>query len=148
MNNFSGRLPLWIGNLQALQVIRLSHNRFSGSIPTSITNLGCLLYLDVAHNGMCGSLPRNMSNLTAMRQKFWSESPPSLPSFCQYYDEFRYNQNIGLSAVTKGLELDYVSVDNIIDMKMMRIDLSSNNFTGEIPKDIATLYALVSLNLS
>ena len=148
MNNFSGRLPVWIGNLQALQVIRLSHNRFSGSIPTSITNLGCLLYLDVAHNGMSGSLPRNKSNLTAMRQKVWAENPPSLPYFYQYYDQFRDNQNSGLSAVTKGLELDYVSVDNIIDMKMMSIDLSSNNFTGEIPKDIATLYALVSLNLS
>ena len=52
------------------------------------------------------------------------------------------------STVLKGQELNYGSIDGVLDTSMMTIDLSSNNLTGEIPEEIVFLDGLVNLNLS
>lgn len=133
-NMFAGRLPEWIGSFMGLIFLRLSHNTFSGNIPNNVTSLECLRYLDVADNVLSGSLPRLFSNLKALRQKY---------RFCNYYGELH---SASFSAVTKGQQLNYGSINQIISMRI--IDFSSNNLTGDIPEEIATLDELVSLNLS
>ncbi|CAO2149062.1 unnamed protein product [Urochloa humidicola] len=142
-NKLSGRLPAWIGNLVKLEFLRLSHNMFSGSIPTSITNLHCLTYLDIASNGISGSLSKHLFNLTLMRHRYWNEHHLS----CRYSQPIEYH-SVTLSAVTKGQQLNYGSIDRLMDVNLMRIDLSSNYLSGEIPEEISTLYLLEILNLS
>ncbi|OQU76326.1 LRR receptor-like serine/threonine-protein kinase GSO2 [Sorghum bicolor] len=146
-NKFSGSLPIWIGNLVGLQFLRLRHNKFSGNIPASFTNLGCLQYLDMAENGISGSLPRHMLNLTAMRGKYSTRNPIQ-QLFCTFYNIPEEYHSVSLSTVTKGQDLNYGSSSRILYIKMMSIDLSLNNLSGEIPEEIVALDALLNLNLS
>uniref|UniRef100_A0A0E0M9N1 non-specific serine/threonine protein kinase n=1 Tax=Oryza punctata TaxID=4537 RepID=A0A0E0M9N1_ORYPU len=139
-NKFTGRLPVWIGNLVLLRILRLSHNKFLGNIPINITNLACLQYMDLSNNEISGFLPSYLSNLTAMRKT-------NMTRMC-YVDDIENFHLISLSAVLKGQELNYGSISRVFDTKMMSIDLSSNNLTGEIPEEIVALNVLVNLNLS
>ncbi|XP_066334760.1 receptor-like protein EIX2 [Miscanthus floridulus] len=139
-NKFTGRLPMWIGSLTSLRVIRLSHNKFFGSIPMNITNLSCLQYMDLNNNKISGSLPIYLSNL-----KFMTNT--SMMG-CYHNPETIHSHLNGLSMVWKGQELSCGSIQRILDTSMMNIDLSSNDLTGEIPKEIVVLDALVNLNLS
>ncbi|KAH9659704.1 lrrnt 2 domain-containing protein [Citrus sinensis] len=85
-NNFSGSLPISIGNLSSLQLLNLRNNRMVGIIPVSIQNCSNLNVLDmgenvfvgdiptwmgerlsdVAHNSLSGIIPRCIYNFTAM----------------------------------------------------------------------------------
>jgi Leucine-rich repeat (LRR) protein len=138
-NMFFGELPTWIADLVNLQFIGLSHNMFSGVIPINITSLKYLQYLDISNNELSGTLPSYLSNL-----KSFTKSPASGRDGGFYGG---YNPG-SLSAVTKGQILTYASIDRILDMHMVSIDLSSNNLTGSIPEEIVTLDALVNLDLS
>ncbi|XP_066333283.1 receptor-like protein EIX2 [Miscanthus floridulus] len=139
-NKFSGRLPVWIGSLTSLGVIRLSHNKFFGSIPMNITNLSCLQYMDLNNNKISGSLPIYQSYL-----KFMTNT-----SMMACYDspETIYFDLNSLSTVWKGQELNYGSIQRIVETSMTSIDLSSNDLTGEIPEEIVVLDKLVNFNLS
>ncbi|CAD6255160.1 unnamed protein product [Miscanthus lutarioriparius] len=140
-NKFSGTLPMWIGSLTSLRIIRLSHNKFFGSIPMNITNLSCLQYMDLNNNKISGSLPIYLSNLKFMTNVHMMG--------CSDDGTLRNGSHLNsLSAVWKGQELNYGSVQRILDTSMTSIDLSSNDLTGEIPEEIVVLDALVNLNLS
>ncbi|XP_066333218.1 receptor-like protein EIX2 [Miscanthus floridulus] len=139
-NKFSGRLPMWIGSLTSLRVIRLSHNKFFGSIPMNITNLSCLQYMDLNNNKISGSLPIYLSNLQFMTNTSMMGC---------YVGNGTIDTDLNsLSTVWKGQELNYGSIQRIFDTRMMSIDLSSNNITGQILEEIVVLDALVNLNLS
>ncbi|XP_066334829.1 receptor-like protein EIX2 [Miscanthus floridulus] len=139
-NKFSGRLPMWIGSLTSLRVILLSHNKFFGSIPMNITNLSCLQYMDLNNNKISGSLPIYLSNLKFMTNTSmmgWYNGVAIIDSHLN-----------SLSTVWKGQELNYGSIQRVLDTSMTSIDLSSNDLTGEIPEEIVVLDELVNLNLS
>ncbi|KAJ1276009.1 hypothetical protein BS78_05G181000, partial [Paspalum vaginatum] len=139
-NTFSGRIPEWIGKLMGLQFLRLSQNIFSGDIPVNITNLECLQYIDISDNSMSGSLPGDLSNLAALRHKY-----PA--GFCSK-DTITDDSLFSLSTFLKGQKLNYGSISRIISLNMKNIDLSLNNFSGEIPEELVTFEGLVTLNLS
>ncbi|XP_066333292.1 receptor-like protein EIX2 [Miscanthus floridulus] len=139
-NKFSERLPMWIGSLTSLGVIRLSHNKFFGSIPMNITNLSCLQYMDLNNNKISGSLPIYLSNLRFMT------NTSMMP--CYGSRETIYFDLNSLSMVWKGQELNYGSIQRIVETSMTSIDLSSNDLTGEILEEIVVLDKLVNLNLS
>ncbi|XP_066334806.1 receptor-like protein EIX2 [Miscanthus floridulus] len=147
-NKFSGRLPMWIGSLTSLRAIRLSHNKFFGSIPMNITNLSCLQYMDLNNNKISGSLPIYLSNLKFMTNTSMMGCSDDIETM-DYDDIEIINSHLNsLSTVWKGQELNYGSIQRILDTSMMSIDLSSNDLTGKIPEEIVVLDALVNLNLS
>ena len=111
---------------------------FSGVIPINITSLKYLQYIDISNDKLSGTLPSHLSNL-----KSFTHSPASGQDRGIFG---RYNPG-SVSAITKGQILTYRSIDRILDMNMVSIDLSSNNLSGPIPEEIATLDALVNLNL-
>ncbi|XP_078173267.1 receptor-like protein EIX2 [Carex rostrata] len=130
-NNFQGTIPDWVGeSFQQLQILRLRSNLFSGNIPTKLTQLNNLLFLDLSNNYLTGPLPRGLNNFTSMSQLF------SLTNY--YYDTI-------VIVITKGLILEYDSQDFLF---LKSMDLSNNNITGEIPKEIVVLAGLFNLNLS
>ncbi|XP_066334827.1 receptor-like protein EIX2 [Miscanthus floridulus] len=154
-NKFSGRLPMWIGSLTSLRVIGLSHNKFFGSIPVNITNLSCLEYMDLNNNKISGSLPIYLSNFkfmtnTSMMGCYYSPKTfySHLNSLSTVWMRTISSDLNSLSTVWKGRELNYGSIQRILDTSMASIDLSSNDLTGEIPEEIVVLDALVNLNLS
>ncbi|CAD6255074.1 unnamed protein product [Miscanthus lutarioriparius] len=149
-NKLSGELPMWIGKLTSLIILRLSHNKFCGNVPVNITNLACLQYMDLNNNKISGSLPIYLSNLNLKTTRKTSMTDGCYP-IIMYDPPLILNDPLDLSSfstVLKGQELNYGSINGVLDTSMMSIDLSSNNLTGEISEEIVFLDGLVNLNLS
>ncbi|CAN1813674.1 Receptor-like protein EIX2 [Linum perenne] len=127
-NDLEGNIPEWMGqSLPALSILSLGSNKFHGTIPEELCNLQSLQILDLSHNYLNGTLPECVANLTAMVSAGQSYSFPDSQLL-----------------VTKGQLLDYSTILNYV----RNLDLSRNNLSGEIPKQITSLKALKYLNLS
>ncbi|CAI9093627.1 OLC1v1029176C2 [Oldenlandia corymbosa var. corymbosa] len=83
-NNFSGVIPVSIGNCSRLSFLHLGHNQFINTIPkslgnleylhflTSLTNCKSLKVLIVAENPLNGIIPNTIGNLSSSLQKFYA----------------------------------------------------------------------------
>lgn len=131
-NEFSGTIP--INMSQNLQVVILRSNQFDGSIPPQMFNLSNLIHLDLAHNKLSGSLPQVLYNITAM-----IASNYSVPYIIM--DDF-VDENM-ITFFTKGQVYEYD-----LDLHRRTIDLSGNNFSGDIPSELFGLIKVQTLNLS
>ncbi|KAL2967046.1 hypothetical protein AAZX31_16G152500 [Glycine max] len=133
-NLLSGPIPSWIGeSLQQLKILSLRVNRFFGSVPVHLCYLRQIRLLDLSRNNLSEGIPTCLSNFTAMRERtvdIWS------------YSSDVYDSNVLL--MWKGQEYLYLNPEFLLKS----IDLSSNDLTGEIPKEVRYLLELVSLNLS
>ncbi|XP_050222836.1 receptor-like protein EIX2 [Mercurialis annua] len=151
-NQFSGRIPAWIGNnFKDLIVLRLRSNRFYGSIPLELCYLASLQILDLSDNIISGSIPQCFSNLTAMARKNGTIDPWRYPLYSHPLDDLNPNGWIAMvpyseiiRVVWKGLEVEYGKTIGLVRC----IDLSSNILSGKIPDEITDLAGLISLNLS
>ncbi|XP_065848965.1 receptor-like protein 7 [Euphorbia lathyris] len=73
--NFSGQLPLSIGNLNSLRVFTAWRCRFGGVLPSVITgNLSKLHILDLSHNYFAGQVPSWLGNSTQLTQLLLSNN--------------------------------------------------------------------------
>ncbi|KAJ3707890.1 hypothetical protein LUZ61_011595 [Rhynchospora tenuis] len=136
-NNFKGRLPDWIGeSLNNVTILNLSNNMFSGPIPTQLGQLQYLQVLDLSHNNLSGSIPSlaNFSNLSP--ELYYEKEVMSyeMSGMYMYY----------MVLVTKSEELQFSKTSLLVKS----IDLSANNFVGEIPEFFGNLFKLQNLNLS
>ncbi|XP_021802426.1 receptor-like protein 12, partial [Prunus avium] len=122
-NKFTGNLPLWIGsNVSTLEVLQLRSNLLSGHIPPHFCNLPHLHVLDLAHNNFSGTISKCLKNMTCLVE---------VNDTCQRFT--LYEGYDGKTTITsKGKELEYGD-DKLAKWGNM-IDLSSNNFEGEIPE--------------
>ncbi|KAF3432899.1 hypothetical protein FNV43_RR24001 [Rhamnella rubrinervis] len=127
-NRISGKIPEWLGkNLTSLRVLRLKSNGFYGSMPISLCSLKAIQILDLSRNNLSGVLPQYLGNLTAMSSLGRAEG---LIDFATLW--------------WKGIETELGR-----NLKFLRsIDISSNHFSGKIPRTITRLLVLNSLNLS
>ncbi|KAL6968389.1 hypothetical protein U1Q18_034189 [Sarracenia purpurea var. burkii] len=128
-NFISGEIPATLGQLRRLQTLDLSYNQLTGSIPSSIGTLPALSNVILCHNRISGSVPPFVSKtLTRVDLKHndlsGSLSPTSLPPSLQY------------------LSLSWNRLDGPVDLLLIRLnrlnylDLSVNQFTGNIPASI------------
>ncbi|KHN28133.1 LRR receptor-like serine/threonine-protein kinase GSO1 [Glycine soja] len=123
-NNFSGIVPTKMPH--GMEVMLLGSNQFEGNIPPQLCNLSSLIQLDLFHNKLSGSIPQCISDI------------PSLGG-AERTSHYPFEFNL----YTKGQELNYR------DYGLRRtLDLSYNNFSGEIPTQVFKLVQLQSLNLS
>ncbi|XP_076908250.1 uncharacterized protein LOC143565031 [Bidens hawaiensis] len=131
-NAFCGKLPEYLGKkIKSLRFFRLHNNNFTGEIPRSLcTNLGFRI-LDVAHNNLRGTLPHCLGELEGMIHVDMGII-------------IDYGIEEGLTQVMKGIALEYTKTWYLV----INMDLSSNNFVGEIPVELTALRALGGLNLS
>ncbi|KAL5727020.1 lysine--tRNA ligase [Ranunculus cassubicifolius] len=135
-NRLSGQIPAWIGEaLSALRVLSLRSNNFSGEMLPKLCHLNDLHILEVSHNSLSGNIPQCFGNFSAM-------SSNQTDYFNGYTDNDNYPEQ--LLQVVKGKHRDYEKILRFL----YNIDLSSNNFVGQIPEDLTTLSRLISLNLS
>ncbi|KAK9161988.1 hypothetical protein Syun_002890 [Stephania yunnanensis] len=102
-----------------LQQLFLAYTNYTGRIPDSIGNLKQLTDLEVGHSGFFGPLPHSLGNLEQL-SKFTVGN-------CGFSDHSLTFGNLGKLAV---------------------LDLSGNNFEGEIPLSFSKLSRLEKLDMS
>nr|WHO55008.1 receptor-like protein EIX2 [Nitraria sibirica] len=145
-NEFVGTIPTWIGEkLSKIKVLNLRSNKFQGPLPMELCRLASLQVLDLACNNLSGRIPRCIMNFNAMvavnytdgnKISFLYYVKDSIGSIFEDFDD--------QSLVMKGEMNEYGSILNLV----RKLDLSKNNFSGEIPEEVTHLAGLGSLNLS
>ncbi|KAK2639693.1 hypothetical protein Ddye_027488 [Dipteronia dyeriana] len=138
-NHFVGNVPTWIGErFPRLKLLILRSNKFDGHLPLELCQLSSLQILDLAHNNLTGNIPSCINNFSAMVTVDHSERNDL------YYLTGDLNVRESVFLVWKGIEYEYSSILNLLRV----IDLSKNNFSGEIPREVTSLLELQSLNFS
>ncbi|KAK7380446.1 hypothetical protein VNO78_32957 [Psophocarpus tetragonolobus] len=144
-NLLSGPVPSWIGeSLQQLKLLSLRGNNFFGSVPAQLCYLSQIQVLDLSRNNLSSEIPTCVTNFTTMmersimsREIVRKRKISSQESYEDIYDSY-------LLLTWKGQDFEFWNPENLLKS----IDLSSNDLTGEIPKEIGGLLGLISLNLS
>ncbi|KAK6138287.1 hypothetical protein DH2020_027978 [Rehmannia glutinosa] len=138
-NNLDGNIPTWMGtSLSNLWILILRSNKLSGEITSTVCQLNSLQILDLSDNRFSGIIPRCVDNFTAMKTRKEDLSFDLQYSF--YWFAFIESAPI----TTKGSVLAYDTILRLVT----NIDLSNNNLSGDIPREITSLVELRSLNLS
>ncbi|KAK9002477.1 hypothetical protein V6N11_025155 [Hibiscus sabdariffa] len=146
------RFPDWLASLPRLQVLILRSNRFYGTLPDSVasSNFSALQIIDLSGNEFFGPLPKTLfRNLEAM--KIVPKERPSYSSIFSFprgsvsftYTNGYYHQ-ISVTVTTKRLELELTKTIDIF----VSMDLSNNQFGGQIPEDVGQLVSLQMFNFS
>ncbi|XP_039162672.1 receptor-like protein 54 [Eucalyptus grandis] len=149
-NQIVDTFPSWMGSLSYLKVLILRSNRFHGAIgePKARDQFPNLRIVDLSMNNFSGSLPSEYFDM-------WSAMKVHDADDAHYYgtlvvnvlhrislDDGKYDYS--MTIINKGILLEYKRILAYLNV----IDLSSNNFIGEIPNSIGSLTELRMLNLS
>ncbi|KAM5554381.1 hypothetical protein ABKV19_022655 [Rosa sericea] len=139
-NNFSDTFPDWLGALPELKILTMDHNVFYGVIlkpDKKNLQFPVLRILDLSYNNFSGQFPfeyifsgNGTTSITHDLEYYSIDSFPSL-----YYS---------ITIICKGVERYYPKIQE----DLILIDISSNNFEGQIPEFIGKLQGIWSLNLS
>ncbi|KAG8637554.1 hypothetical protein MANES_15G134600v8 [Manihot esculenta] len=147
-NNFSGPVPGSLGSLQQLVSLHLENNNLQGEIPLSLKNLANLRALDLSKNSLSSSVPAwiggNLSSLRMLNlhsNMIHGEIPLQLCNLVSLR-LLDLGRNKMTGPIPRGLE--YTKTLQFL----FSIDLSGNNFTGKIPKELMSLTNLQNLNQS
>ncbi|KAL7084541.1 hypothetical protein ACP275_14G229500 [Erythranthe tilingii] len=154
-NNFLSRaIPISIGSLTELRSLNLYNNDIPGQIPFSMRHCMSLVKIDLADNELNGSIPSwmgmSISNLKFLILRSNKLSDEISSDMCHLNTlqilDLSDNRLSGIMPrfATKGSEFYY----DIILPLVTNIDLSRNNLSGDIPKELTSLVELRSLNLS
>ncbi|KAJ0076439.1 hypothetical protein Patl1_35237 [Pistacia atlantica] len=164
-NKFSGNIdPHWFNDHSALHFLLLSGNHLQGHIPNQLCQLRNLGLLDLSHNRLNGSIPSCFTNLTLWRKVEieWKDFIPGFsgtPSDAQGF--YNYDSSITMEEESSGVASFEVTLEVEFTMKnrfesykgyplgkVVGLDLSDNELTGEIPSKIGDLQGIIALNLS
>jgi Leucine-rich repeat (LRR) protein len=97
-NNFTGEIPLEIGNLNEMKVLNLSHNSLTGPIPPTFSNLKEIESLDLSYNKLDGEIPPRLTELfflavfSVAHNNLSGKTPARVPQF-SIFDESCYKDN-------------------------------------------------------
>ncbi|CAN1266489.1 Receptor-like protein 43 [Linum perenne] len=140
-NNLTGKFPFWLEDLPALRVLVLHSNKFGGSIDSqNPTGFPVLQILDVSFNKFVGKLPSRWFRSWNGMMK--SSTMGGTTGNYIFSGSSSYQNSV--TVIVKGTEREYPKILNIFVL----LDVSNNNFVGEIPETIGHLESLELLNLS
>ncbi|XP_057815503.2 putative leucine-rich repeat receptor-like serine/threonine-protein kinase At2g24130 isoform X1 [Cryptomeria japonica] len=116
----SGEIPKSLGDLPQLRDLVLHHNQLSGKLPASLGRCITLEKVDLAHNKLEGNIPLEWAALENL----------------QFYFDISNNLLQGSISVMSKMVM------------VQAIDVSVNNFSGNIPDVLSSCTNLQYLNLS
>lgn len=120
-NNFSGAIPSTVGLLPELTTLFLGNNSFDRAIPEQIVNCSKLEFVDLSRNNFGQEVQEIFGRITTLR-------------FLVLHS----------NSYTSGIESS-----RILDLpNLVRLDLSFNNFTGNLPIRISGMRSLKVLILA
>jgi len=138
-NKIEDTFPYFLERLPKLQILILKSNKLQGLVkgPISYNSFSKLWIFDVSDNNFSGPLPIGYFNsLGAMM----TSDQNMIYMRATNYTSYVYS----IKMTWKGVDFEFSKIRSTIRV----LDLSNNNFTGEIPKVIGKLKALQQLNLS
>jgi Leucine-rich repeat (LRR) protein len=138
-NKIEDTFPYFLETLPKLQILVLKSNKLQGFVkgPTAYNSFSKLRILDISNNDFSGPLPTGYFNsLEAMMASDQNMVYMGTINYTGY--------DYSIEMTWKGVEIEFTKIRSTIRV----LDLSNNNFTGEIPKVIGKLKALQQLNLS
>ncbi|KAL7241997.1 hypothetical protein ACSBR1_014555 [Camellia fascicularis] len=145
VNNFGGDVPAWFGNLRKLQYLCLANNSFTGSVPASIGNISTLESLDLIFNFLEGRVPEEIGYLPKLKwlgmgyNNLSGSIPPTIFNISSLeLIDFTYNVMSG------SLPEDLC----VFHPKLEILDLSGNEFDGQIPSTLGKCRELQIISLS
>ncbi|CAL5029852.1 unnamed protein product [Urochloa decumbens] len=167
-NSLSGPIPSTIGNLSMLTELHMYNNNLSANIPSSLGNCRQLIMLDLSSNRLYGSIPSQLLtgslqfvSLDLSRNNLTGSIPPQIGGLIGLiYLDISYNNLSGeaLSSLGQCASLQYLNTKrNMLNgsipqsfsaTSISSMDLSQNNFTGQIPEFLGNLSQLIELDLS
>ncbi|KAF8029738.1 hypothetical protein BT93_E2229 [Corymbia citriodora subsp. variegata] len=164
-NEFSGSIPYWLGNLSQLSILSLRGNSFDGRFPKQLCSLKSLSMIDLSENNLFGPLPSCLGPMNfsyefankvistpRIRGEVTGWSPwPYVRNFKIFYDilyeeadeGFQLPHTVGFTTKRR-----FDSYKGYTLLKMVGLDFSCNQFSGEIPLEIAIFQDMLVLNLS
>ena len=113
-NKLSGSVPSTLGNMQALEILRLQNNNLEGNLYflSALSHCRNLKPINIEVNSFTGSLSNHMGNITSRLATF----------------------TVGYNKLTGGLPAAILNISNL-----EWLDLQNNLLTEPIPKSIATI---------
>ncbi|XP_043699220.1 receptor-like protein 35 [Telopea speciosissima] len=140
-NKILDTFPFWLGELPLLRVLVLHSNRFYGPIrhysATSFNEFSMLQIMDLSSNRFTGNLPTEY--FQSMKAMMLKNGPGSV---AEYIGDAYYRDSVTI--MNKGQEMELLRILTIYTA----LDLSDNNFQGNIPEVIGDLTSLLIRNLS
>ncbi|KAL3620537.1 putative kinase-like protein tmkl1 [Castilleja foliolosa] len=144
VNSLSGPIPLELGYSSSLSDIDLSHNQLKGSLPASIWNLcesGVLVSLRLHGNSLSGTVPnpalpqvttcRNLKFLDLGQNLFSGAFPEFILGF-QGLEQLDLSDNMLSGPIPPP----------ITGLKLEKLNLSHNNFTGVLPNFVGSKFGV------
>ncbi|XP_039169968.1 receptor-like protein 15 [Eucalyptus grandis] len=164
-NEFSGSIPYWLGNLSQLSILSLKGNSFYGTFPEQLCKLKSLSMIDLSENNLFGPLPNclgpmnlsedytnKVTSTSNMGDLYTGWSPWSYVRTIKSHTELFYKEIIvefeAPHTVGFTTKRRFDSYKGYTLLKMVGLVLSCNQFSGEIPSEIAILQEMLVLNLS
>ncbi|KAL7221742.1 hypothetical protein ACSBR1_023647 [Camellia fascicularis] len=150
-NKFFDKFPYWLEKLHWLRVLILRSNKFHGPMPASKAKFSFLnlRVMDLSNNYFTGPLPKTyfknfnaMKNVNEANFELQYIEKSGFGSIFTYL--YLYHYHDCLTMVIKGSTIEMVKIVTIF----IAIDLSKNNFEGQIPHIIGKLNSIRGLNLS
>nr|XP_028945676.1 receptor kinase-like protein Xa21 [Malus domestica] len=118
---FSESFPSSLGNLTLLTKLFVNNISFKGNMPPSIGNLQHLLMLDLSSNNLTGTIPEELIGLSSL----------------SIYLRISNNHLSGLLPSKVGNLIEGTLIQFLQSLRSLEgMDLSSNNFSGQIPEFI------------
>ncbi|XP_024028525.1 probable leucine-rich repeat receptor-like serine/threonine-protein kinase At3g14840 [Morus notabilis] len=168
VNNLSGPIPGFLGNITTLKDLGLESNLFSGTIPPEIGKLVNLETVFLSANNLTGEWPVSLTKLTKLRTLRISSNnfTGKIPDFFQSWKQlenlemqssgFEGPIPSGLSVLSNLTEIrisdlhgessEFTDLRNMTNVK--KLMLRSCNIRGRIPEYLSTLTSLTTLDLS
>ncbi|XP_062012874.1 probable LRR receptor-like serine/threonine-protein kinase At1g07650 isoform X1 [Rosa rugosa] len=168
VNNLSGPIPGYLGNITTLRALALESNSFSGPVPSDLGKLTNMEFLYLRANNLTGELPVALTNLTKLKvlQIGSNNFTGRIPNYFQSWKDLQ-NLEMLASGLEGPLPSSLSALKNMTDLRigdlsgessefpnlsnmtnMQKLMLRSCNITGEIPGYISTLTNLAVLDLS
>ncbi|KAK7390343.1 hypothetical protein VNO78_25646 [Psophocarpus tetragonolobus] len=147
-NKIMDVFPCLLKNISTLRVLVLRQNKFYGQIGCPKTNgtWHMLQIVDLAINNFSGTLPGNCFTRWEAMMSCENQAESKVNhiryQFLQYGGQKYYQDSV--TVTIKGQRMELVKILTAFTS----IDFSSNNFQGEIPKELFDFKALYTLNLS